>query len=967
MLKTTQPKANPRINGLKARTRVSDGLQPKSREEERWTIQGFVRWDDVNESIPDVTVKLYPCGSEIGEPLGAGQTDKEGRFVIEFNPNAEIERYLRDFEAYFIVTNRKNQILHSTQESPLRLIRGKVEVTLQVPANARKLTDLRQKRERPQLQVGPLRMDAEQVSKVTPEDVFNVVRALRRQPTSDRALKRIAALSPDLIPEQLTKRTLSATPILEALEALIKLKKWPRDVSLEIERILQGKGLGFVAQVYNTPNFTITYYDAGADAVNPDISAQAVNEPGSDPPVVIDTLPAGAPPTYVKRVGYWLEKALNIYLSPPFSMNNPAAGGRIPVYVEDYGFGGATPSAFYIDNDLPADIVCAVAVHELFHMVQYQYPGNGPWKWSIMEGGAVVAEDAVADLMNRYLDEAGVNFNGTGTQVNTNLSLISASYKSCLFWRYMAEQQSWDTTEPLIGVETYRNVIEHCSAGSWATDDIKAAVRELPWYQDFYEFAYLDASKQDRTCSETLFGNYALACYLKDLGVNLPDRRFDFMEDEEEIRIDNILLAVLPAPQQTALAAVTLSGSGTVAPNASAVFNSSVNSFASRYYEVAIDPAVTNVDVHFKASSGLSSSIFQIALIDEDGQVRDIHRTDLSIYTKRITNLRDGKRLSKLGLVVSGADSSGNFSLNIAAAAPAPDVMITRWHSALKTEYEIDPFGWSWTWVSPDVWVDNNNDGMADGEVYFDFDNKLHVRLHNKGNAAAVGIQVELHYQDASGGLSPTAWLPVQNKAGITQTINILSLAAGASQDWTVNWSPSPSGASQHFCVRAVVTVPGDPNTDNKRLVSNFGKVKVKSGSFIDIGLIRRHLYQIPKWVTLRVVPRLTPDFQVSLHDLNEIETILLQPDEVVHDLLRIEHRVVREHPIRNGDEMHKPFGFAPIKQLKKRPDPRSFYKTDPRALPPGVADQPLLTVVYEVAGHPLGGVTFLVELDKSD
>jgi len=135
-------------------------------------------------------------------------------------------------------------------------------------------------------------------------------------------------------------------------------------------------------------------------------------------------------------------------------------------------------------------------------------------------------------------------------------------------------------------------------------------------------------------------------------------------------------------------------------------------------------------------------------------------------------------------------------------------------------------------------------------------------RLHNKGNANASGIQVEFHYQDASGGLSPSAWLPVQNKAGLTQLLTGLSLAIGASQDWTVNWSPSPSGASEHFCIRAVVTIPGDPNTDNKRVLSNFGKVKVKPGGFIDIALVRRHLYPVPKPVTLRVVPRLSPEFQ---------------------------------------------------------------------------------------------------------
>jgi hypothetical protein len=53
--------------------------------------------------------------------------------------------------------------------------------------------------------------------------------------------------------------------------------------------------------------------------------------------------------------------------------------------------------------------------------------------------------------------------------------------------------------------------------------------RHLPWYQSFFRFGYLDAARLDETSSETLLGNFWLACYLKDLGTAVPDRRFDFM------------------------------------------------------------------------------------------------------------------------------------------------------------------------------------------------------------------------------------------------------------------------------------------------------------------------------------------------------------------------------------------------------------------------------------------------------
>ena len=582
----------------------------------------------------------------------------------------------------------------------------------------------------------------------------------------------------------------------------------------------------------------------------------------------------------------------------------------------------------------------------------------------MIEGGAVVAEDAVAGLMNRYLDECAVNFNGTGVMANPNQSLSWAGYQACLFWRYIAEQQSWDLVEPFVGVETYRKIIECCSAGTWSTADVKSALRQLPFYQDFYEFGYLDPAKLDRTSSETILGNYALACYLKDLGTNVPDRRFDFMEDEQEIRIDDILQPILGAatePSQTALASVAIAGTGTVTPAGTVAFNSSVNSFASRYFEVLVDPAVTNLDVQFTGAAGLTSSIFQIALIDEDNLVRDIHRTDAISYTKRLTSLRDGKRLTKIALVVTGAESSGNFSLSISAAAAAPDVMVTRWHSALKTEYEIDSFSWAWTWVSPDVWVDNDSDGVADGDVWFDFDNKLHIRLHNKGNADATGIQVEFYYTDASGGLG--AWLRVQNKALVTQVLTGLSLPAGTSQDWTVDWSPVPSGASHHFCVRAIVTVPGDPNTDNKRVLSNFGNVTVKPGGFVDIEFLRRNLDLdlIPEMFGLLVISRLPPDLRVSRRDVLEQKERLLLPEQAVLDRIRVEHvpgaRMVEGKP----STKTPPYRFQPIRRLETRPNPSLSYKTDPRALPPGVAGKPMITLAHVVNGRVIGGMTFLV------
>lgn len=934
------------------------------------TVRGVVRWDDGDLPIASATVELYSRKERAGKPIATAKTDEAGRYVIRFENQEKNREFEKGGDYYIAVKDQSGRVLVSTHETPLRASGQEWEVSLHAPGRGRLLPG-RGKKEtiRPQIEVGPLTLDLRAVDKAKPEVALTLARALVNPKTTKRALAPLLELSPILDPRNLVERTLCGTSVLVAIDELIRIKRWPRDIGLEVDHILKMRDFGFAEETYECPNFIITYQTSGPAAVDPDTSAQDVIDPGSSPPVIIGSLPAGGPPpTYIKRICFWLERALAAYVSPPFSMLNPAAAGKIPVVVNSSPYGSASPSGtFYLNNALNADIMCAVAVHELFHMVQFEYGGTGTWWGSVLEGGAVFAEDTAADLMNRYLDEAGSNFNGDGVMIIPNMSLSSASYKCSLFWRYISEQQSADLTEPFIGVETYRTIIEHCSAGSYSTDDVKNAIRSLPWYQDFYEFSYLDPARLDRLSSETTLGNYALACYLKDLGSNVPDSRFDFIEDEENIFIDQVIPG---APSQTTLASVTLAGTGTVTTSTSASFSSSVNNLAHRYYEVTVDPAVTNVEVQFTAGSGLTSLIFQIVQIDEDNAVRDINRTDATNYTKRVTSLRGGKKLSKLLLVVTGGDSSGSFTLSASSAAASSDVMVTRWHSVMKNEYEIDSRFWAWTWVSPDIWVDNNGDGVADSEVFFNTNNQLHIRLHNKGNAAASGIQVDFYYQDASGGLSNAGWLPVQDTGGTTQVLTGLTLAAGASNDFTVNWSPSPSGLSNHFCIRAIVTVPGDPNTDNKRVLSNFGNVVMPFRKFIDISLIRRNLLDRIQAVTLQVIPRVPKDFEVSLRDIKQRGTLLLRPGEITQDTIRIEHlnlrnQVVHEHL---SEEHHHLNGFnakRSAKKLERSPDPRGFYPADPRTLPPGVAGRPMVTIVHEVNGIPQGGVTFLLTLDN--
>ena len=393
------------------------------------------------------------------------------------------------------------------------------------------------------------------------------------------------------------------------------------------------------------------------------------------------------------------------------------------------------------------------------------------------EGGAVLAEDSLFDTHNRYIVQA----TNSGTLPNPNLSLhdVSQRYELALFLKYICEQQSSRVNaidEPNIGVEAYTTLITKCDSSGYLTNSLKDAIHDLPFYQTFYEFFYIDAARFDLSTSESLLANFYLALYLKDLGVNIPDRRFDLMEDEEDATWDQIFQG---ANTVGTLGAVHIESTHLLPDGGVVNIANNVNTFSSRYHIINPVVVVETLRVNFAAGGGFTRPIFQIIQINADGTLRDIHRSDTTNYAKTIANQQGGQNLDRIILIVTGTDSGGSYTVTVSEASNAPDVMITRWNSAAGKEYHVDSFNWSWTWGSPDVWVDNDGNGIGDSEVFFDYDNKLYIRLRNKGRAAASGVSVDFWYQDASGGLSDVGWQPVRNLANAVQSLSGISIPIG--------------------------------------------------------------------------------------------------------------------------------------------------------------------------------------------
>jgi len=607
--------------------------------------------------------------------------------------------------------------------------------------------------------------------------------------------------------------------------------------------------------------------------------------------------------------------------------------------------------------------------HEMFHQVQYRYNDTttrSGMYGSLREGGARFIEDSINDRPNRWVDTASLIFGDPTQSLADSVSVGVAAgastavrYAAGLFWKYWAEQHSTHTAaadEPAIGIETYRKVLEAMAtvqAGDpgvgYDPPALRAARRGLVWYGRFDEFRYYDAALAELDSHETTWGNFVIANYLHGTANPVADRRFEYMEDEEAVTWPGATVAKLAALQ----AAVRPNDDLLLAQGASVLRNVVGHpAWAARYYRARSTgaPGARLARVTFNATGTMTDPLVQILRLGPGGTVVDVHRSDRPAWTKTV----DLSGLESLVVIVASRATPGDFSIQFDEIAAAADTMVTRWNSRAGTEFEIDPRGWTWTWVSPDVMVDNDNDGSADTQVFFGQNNRLKVRLRNRGNLAAAGLQLDFWYQKATPYLSAAGWIPLQDAAGVTQQITGAALAAGATQWFEVNWAPVDDGTHhEHWCVKVKVTAPGEPNTDNKLALSNFGHVVAADPDVRVLLRLPAHFARSEMWA----IPR------------GHKWTIRLPPHVA---------SILTARPLpRCGCEYAGAFAAtsAPVriraaeakskawdgKSRTSSPAPGVHYPVETSALPPGVKGEDLVTLAHLIDGEVVGGVTYSI------
>lgn len=959
-----------------------------------YSVSGTIRNYETGAPLEKVKVRAYDKDFFRDQLLGDGVTDENGRYHITFSredftgPLIKLERHP---DIFLLVFDVRDKLLYTSENSIIvdAARHTTIDIGLKYPA--------RPGVDRISTHLFGIPINPTEVARLSAEEVLSAYKLMRNPELKLEKADRIKRAFPGIFLEPTEAPPECGNGMLEMFRYLMK----ERDAEGLFDEADADPYSGATVRQFFTANIVVKYTTDATlpgGAVNPNrLPAASAPLPTADSNY---TMPNGAligvvranladldsantevAPTYIQKVGLLAEYALSHYINPPFSYLDPRGGMSrlefrilgLPSGVAGY----AVPGDFHMElNTSNSDSQnLGTAPHELFHLVQFRYnsgagPANGI-RGIVMEGGARLLEESINETPNRYVESAtdgdlsassvprkGIfNFpEETLLDVGGSQSLLR--YAAGLLWKYIAEHHSTVTgagDEPAIGVDTYRNIIERMTT---AADDFTiAAVRNgralMPWYGAFDQFSYYDAGVTELNSHETTWGNFLLANYFHRLWTSATagfDARFDYMEDDDPP--GNVAKLNTFSPAITAGNTITIPQGAAVTKNVTGH-----KPYAAVYYDItpSASSAPRMLRVNFSASGGMSDPIVQIIRIGAGNVLVDIHRSDKATYSKTIGM----SGLTRVLVIVGSKENGGNFTLHFDEMAQASDVMVTRWNSRVGTEYEVDPKGWSWTWISPDIMVDTNDDLMDDTNVLFGQNNKLKVRLRNRGNADANNIRIDFWYQKATPFLTSAGWIPVQNLAGVTQQLTGLTLAQGPEQWFTVDWCPVDDGTHHdHWCVKVQVTCTTDPNSDNKMAFRNFANVIVASPD-TDFRALIRYVYWTEK-DKLLVVPR-GSSWSMKLQNPEVFSQGIVKGAEsaccsrhialgVPYDMRSANLKLVRSE-LREWD------GKATIEPNASN----AYYTVDERTLPPGVKPNEIITLAHTRHGRTFGGISYRI------
>jgi M6 family metalloprotease-like protein len=141
----------------------------------------------------------------------------------------------------------------------------------------------------------------------------------------------------------------------------------------------------------------------------------------------------------------------------------------------------------------------------------------------------------------------------------------------------------------------------------------------------------------------------------------------------------------------------------------------------------------------------------------------------------------------------------------------------------------------SWWWGSPDVYIDNNEDGIIDPPAE-GIQNKLFARVHNTGGNDATNVDVSFYFAD------PAMGLLFPSSATLIDSDDIPLIGHGGSDPAMVLWTiPYPPPTINHYCVGVIASNTEDPQTsevtieDNNVAQINIQELYAKAGDAVPL------------------------------------------------------------------------------------------------------------------------------------
>ena len=287
-----------------------------------------------------------------------------------------------------------------------------------------------------------------------------------------------------------------------------------------------------------------------------------------------------------------------------------------------------------------------VVGHEEFHKVQGSHGGGGgdpDYKW-LIEGQARSTEDkscifpSSADCT--LWDDQDVKY--YASQVRSYLgapeqALLKASYNAALFWTYVTEQFGASTTEPQRGMDFMLKFWQ-------MNESLNASKNGIDTLND--TLAALNPATPRRF--KDIFQDFAVANYAKDYITNpVPNaqKKYNYIDEETYPGLSYGL--------------VKKTVSGPLAPDQAVVGLTSVQAWATRYFEVDPDPTLPAVNIEVEALAGTSHELYFHVLAIEGGAIVN-QWSDLG--TEFELNVDNGPDYDRLALVVASMGQAVNFN-----------------------------------------------------------------------------------------------------------------------------------------------------------------------------------------------------------------------------------------------------------------------------------------------------------------